>query len=73
MYLNLIPSHEQKTVKKLDEVQMEPDLDDSQFVTTKLELAVAYIDMADKEGALELLNEVLQEGNLCTERTALKC
>ena len=52
-----------KTVKKLDEVQMEPDLDDSEFVTTKLELAVAYIDMADKEGALELLNEVLQEGN----------
>jgi FimV-like protein len=24
---------------------------------------VAYIDMADKEGALELLNEVLQEGS----------
>jgi pilus assembly protein FimV len=52
-----------KTVKKLDEVQMEPDLDDSEFVTTKLELAAAYIDMADKEGALELLNEVLKEGN----------
>ena len=51
-----------KTVKKLDEVQTEPDLDDSEFVTTKLELATAYIDMADKEGALELLNEVLQEG-----------
>jgi pilus assembly protein FimV len=52
-----------KTEKKLDEDQKEPDLDDSEFVTTKLELATAYIDMADKEGALELLNEVLQEGS----------
>jgi pilus assembly protein FimV len=52
-----------KTKKKLAEDQTESDLDDSEFVTTKLELAVAYIDMADKEGALELLNEVLQEGS----------
>jgi pilus assembly protein FimV len=52
-----------KAVKKLAEDQTQPDLDDSEFVTTKIELAVAYIDMADKEGALELLNEVLQEGS----------
>jgi pilus assembly protein FimV len=52
-----------KTVKKLSEDQTEPDLNDTEFVTTKLELATAYIDMADKEGALELLNEVLQEGS----------
>ena len=52
-----------KTLKKLDEAQTEPDLDDPEFVNTKLELAVAYIDMADKKGALELLNEVLQEGS----------
>ena len=32
-------------------------------VATKLELAAAYIDMADKEGALELLTEALNEGS----------
>ena len=32
-------------------------------VTTKLELAKAYDDMGDKEGARELLNEVVKEGN----------
>ena len=32
-------------------------------VTTKLELAQAYEEMGDKEGARELLNEVLAEGD----------
>lgn len=32
-------------------------------VETKLELAVAYIDMRDKRGAKKLLNEVLKEGD----------
>ncbi len=32
-------------------------------VATKLELAKAYDDMGDKEGARELLNEVVKEGN----------
>ena len=36
---------------------------DSAEVATKLELAVAYIDMADKEGALELLGEALKDGS----------
>ena len=36
---------------------------DSANVATKLELASAYIDMADKEGALELLTEALNEGS----------
>jgi pilus assembly protein FimV len=36
--------------------------DESSDVATKLELAIAYIDMADKEGALELLAEALIEG-----------
>jgi len=35
---------------------------ESSEVATKIELAVAYIDMADKEGALELLAEALKEG-----------
>ncbi len=32
-------------------------------VTTKLELAKAYEEMGDKEGARELLTEVAKEGN----------
>ena len=32
-------------------------------MTTKLELAKAYDEMGDKEGARELLNEVVKEGN----------
>jgi pilus assembly protein FimV len=32
-------------------------------VSTKLDLAKAYIDMGDKEGAREILQEVLQEGD----------
>ncbi len=34
-----------------------------QEVATKLDLAKAYQDMGDKDGARELLNEVLQEGD----------
>jgi FimV-like protein len=32
-------------------------------VGTKLDLARAYLEMGDKEGAREILNEVLAEGN----------
>jgi pilus assembly protein FimV len=32
-------------------------------VGTKLDLARAYVEMGDKEGAREILNEVLAEGN----------
>ncbi len=32
-------------------------------VDTKLELARAYDDMGDKEGALELLEEVVRDGS----------
>lgn len=37
-------------------------LAESEEVETKLELVAAYIDMEDKEGAKELLDEVLKEG-----------
>ncbi|HZV54405.1 MAG TPA: FimV/HubP family polar landmark protein [Rhodocyclaceae bacterium] len=37
--------------------------EDSPDVATKLELAQAYEEMGDKEGARELLQEVLQEGS----------
>ena len=36
------------------------ELDD---VGTKLDLARAYVEMGDKEGAREILNEVIAEGN----------
>lgn len=39
------------------------ELDENPDVTTKLELAHAYEEMGDKEGARELLQEVLNEGN----------
>ena len=32
-------------------------------VDTKLDLARAYVDMEDKEGARSILDEVLKEGN----------
>ncbi len=38
------------------------DADDPD-VATKIELAQAYEEMGDKEGARELLQEVLQEGS----------
>ena len=49
-----------------------PQLDDaaSQDVETKLELAQAYEEMGDKEGARELLQEVLNEGNAAQRETA---
>ncbi|MEW5756800.1 MAG: FimV/HubP family polar landmark protein [Pseudomonadota bacterium] len=43
------------------------DLDE---VGTKLDLAKAYIDMEDKEGAQSILEEVLQEGNDDQKRQA---
>ncbi|TRZ68204.1 MAG: pilus assembly protein [Rhodocyclaceae bacterium] len=49
-----------------------PQLDDaaSQDVETKLELAQAYEEMGDKEGARELLQEVLSEGNAAQKEAA---
>ena len=37
-------------------------LDDSDPMATKIDLARAYIDMGDKEGAREILTEVMQDG-----------
>ncbi|MCX4188467.1 FimV/HubP family polar landmark protein, partial [Methylophaga sp. OBS4] len=39
------------------------DLDDIDEAETKLDLAAAYIDMGDPDGAKSILNEVLVEGN----------
>lgn len=40
-----------------------PPAEDADAVTTKIELAEAYAEMGDSEGARELLQEVLGEGN----------
>jgi pilus assembly protein FimV len=39
-------------------------------VGTKLDLARAYIDMGDPEGARSILEEVLQEGNATQKQEA---
>ncbi|MBU1236136.1 MAG: hypothetical protein KJ634_06595 [Gammaproteobacteria bacterium] len=44
--------------------------DDDGDVATKLELAQAYEEMGDREGARELLEEVLQEGNVSQQEQA---
>jgi len=44
----------------LDEVGGDGGMDE---VATKLDLARAYLEMGDKEGAREILQEVLNEGN----------
>jgi len=38
-------------------------LEASDEVSTKLDLAKAYLDMGDREGAEDILNEVMEEGN----------
>ena len=55
-----------------DKVKAEPESLTPAFegVETKLELVAAYIDMEDKDGAKELLEEVLKEGNLSQRKRA---
>lgn len=47
-------------------------LSDSDEVTTKLDLARAYIEMADSEGARDILDEVLKEGTMAQQKEARK-
>ncbi len=48
----------------------EPMTAEYEEVETKLELVAAYIDMEDKDGAKELLEEVLKEGNASQRKRA---
>lgn len=52
-----------------DDLDFLVDTDES---ATKLELAKAYIDMADTEAAQEILNEVLSEGSEAQQQEAKK-
>jgi len=45
-------------------------LNEEDAATTKLDLARAYIDMGDEDGAREILGEVLQEGSTEQQNTA---
>jgi pilus assembly protein FimV len=45
-------------------------LDNTDEVTTKLDLARAYMDMGDPEGARSILDEVMDEGNEEQKREA---
>ncbi len=66
--LNLLDSAETAPVDAVrDAAQMAPATSEERSenfeeIETKLELARAYEEMGDKEGALELLDEVLREG-----------
>ncbi|MBS0510728.1 MAG: LysM peptidoglycan-binding domain-containing protein [Proteobacteria bacterium] len=66
--LNLLDSAEMAPVDAVrDAAQMAPATSEErpenfEEIETKLELARAYEEMGDKEGALELLDEVLREG-----------
>lgn len=47
----------------MDDMSFDEDVPAGQEVATKLDLAKAYMEMGDKEGAREILEEVIQEGD----------
>ncbi len=51
------------TVAAEAEKTVEPESEQWHEVATKLDLAKAYLEMGDKEGAREILQEVVQEGD----------
>ena len=59
-YLNISDANEDAVVAADDELDF---FEESDEVSTKLDLAKAYIDMGDREGAEDILNEVMEEGN----------
>ena len=47
-----------------DEIDFDENIgDDGDEIATKLDLARAYVDMGDSDGANEILQEVIAEGN----------
>lgn len=63
--LAFLPSEDEFTDQSIVADEDEEDfgfLNDSDEVATKLDLARAYIDMGDSDGAREILDEVLREG-----------
>jgi len=46
------------------------DMSDNPEVATKIELAMAYEEMGDRDGARELFQEALAEGSLAQQKVA---
>lgn len=55
----------------LTDVTVGPEISSSEEVATKIDLAKAYQEMGDLEGARELLQEVVNEGDAVQRETAL--
>ena len=51
------------TNASMDDMNFDDEFAPGQEVATKLDLAKAYMEMGDKEGAREILEEVMQEGD----------
>jgi len=66
---NYQPESEQASSVNADDMDFLVDTDES---ATKLELAKAYIDMADADAAQEILNEVVSEGSEAQQQEARK-
>lgn len=58
--LDINDANDDTMVSEDDELDF---LEESDEVSTKLDLAKAYMDMGDREGAEDILNEVIEEGN----------
>ncbi|MBT0960788.1 FimV/HubP family polar landmark protein [Denitromonas iodatirespirans] len=71
---DMMASLSKSVVTSLTDSRSMPDLPDddelSQEVDTKLELARAYEEMGDAEGARELLDEVIRDGNEAQQEQA---
>lgn len=63
------PSQPVQSVNKTEEIENDEQW---QEVETKLDLAKAYLEMEDKEGAKEMLEEVLKDGNDKQKKAAKK-
>jgi pilus assembly protein FimV len=61
-----------KTLVDLDVDVPNPKVDDAtwQEVATKLDLAGAYVEIGDADGAKELLNEIVKKGDVDQVRKA---
>lgn len=73
--LNEVPEEEPAEVaepEKAAEIEAPSSIDPDLFeeVNTKLDLAKAYLEMGDKEGAREILGEVLKEGDAQQQQQA---
>jgi pilus assembly protein FimV len=58
--LHIADANEDTSVSADDELDF---FEESDEVSTKLDLAKAYMDMGDREGAEEILKEVMEEGS----------